>query len=73
MYGEIGAGGQHWGAVLEWSCRRNCSLYGGKAVFHALLGGSHHSDQENDIFTLFLINTCNLPCPQVLAGEAPHA
>ena len=36
--------------VLERRPERNHRLNGDKIVFHALFGGAHHSDQENDIF-----------------------
>lgn len=38
------------GTVLEWRHKGNHSLNGGKIVFHALFGGSRHSDQVNSIF-----------------------
>lgn len=60
-HGKAGAEGQdlwaermareEWaGTVLEWRHKGNHSLNGGKIVFHALFGGSRHSDQANSIF-----------------------
>lgn len=68
--GKVGAGAEEGaGRALGGRQGRNPSIAGGRSIFHALIGGSGHSDQENGIFPCPLLKCSQFGMPTGLGRE----